>query len=121
MERKWMTTTAGIIDIICGIWGMIAGLVLIILSIASTALLQYLDTGIPEFVLIIIFLGVGIPFLILGALSLTGGIYCLRRARWGLALTGAIASLFVCTLLGIAAIIFTAISRREFNTNQSPS
>jgi hypothetical protein len=117
MERKWMTLTAGILDIISGISGILCGLLLIILAIASGLLMEYLDAIIPQFILIIIFLMAGIPYLILGALALTGGIYCLRRQKWGMALTGAITSLFIIPFLGIASIVFTALCRKEFNSN----
>jgi len=62
-------------------------------------------------------------FMIVGAviaitastLAIIGGIYAMRRKRWRLALAGAIGALFgLLSPLGIAAIIFTALSRKEF-------
>jgi hypothetical protein len=116
MDRKWMTTTAGILDIICGVSGIICGLIMIICAIAGGVIMDYIHAQIPQVILVIVFLAAGIPCLILGALAIIGGIFSLRRQKWGMALTGAVASLFLNTLFGIAAIVFAALSRREFNT-----
>ena len=114
MDRKWMSTTAGIIDIICGASGIICGLIMVIVAFAGGALMEYLDAPMPQFVLTIVFLLVGIPFLILGVLALIGGIYSLQRKIWGMALAGAIASLYIIWFLGVASIVFTALGKREF-------
>jgi hypothetical protein len=55
-----------------------------------------------------IFLGVT------GILSLLGGVFGVHRRGWGLALAGSIASVFEPILLGIPALIFTTISKDEF-------
>jgi hypothetical protein len=57
-----------------------------------------------------------IPLAILAILAIVGGVYALRRKVWGLALAGSIASLFApyFLLLAIAAIVFTALSKKEF-------
>jgi hypothetical protein len=116
MDRKWMTITAGILDIICGISGIICSIVLIICAIAAGFIMDYIHAQIPQVILVIVFLVAGIPCLILGALAIIGGVFSLRRRNWGIALTGAVASFFLNTLLGIAAIVFAALSRREFYT-----
>ena len=51
--------------------------------------------------------------LALGILSVTGGISAIRRKRFGLSLAGAICAL-ISGLLGILAVIFVALGRREF-------
>jgi len=44
-----------------------------------------------------------------------GGIYALQRKIWGLALAGSIAAFFSPSwVLGVAAIVFTALSKNEF-------
>jgi len=47
-------------------------------------------------------------------LPLIGGIYAVQRRKWGLALAGSIAAIFGSTPLGIAAAIFTALAKDEF-------
>ncbi len=60
----------------------------------------------------------GIIALVFGVIALVGGVNALRRRRWGLALAGAILSLPlipVGTVLGILAIIFLAMGKKEFS------
>ena len=48
-------------------------------------------------------------------LAIVGGIYALQRKIWGLALAGSIAAFFTPSwVLGVAAIVFTALSKNEF-------
>jgi len=47
-------------------------------------------------------------------LAIVGGIRALRKKTWGLALAGSIGALFGSSPLGVAAIIFTALSKSEF-------
>jgi len=51
--------------------------------------------------------------LALGILSVAGGISAIRRKMFGLSLAGAICAL-LSGLLGILAVIFVALGRREF-------
>ena len=60
-----------------------------------------------------IFIVAGIVILVLGAMGIAGGISALNRKSFGLSLAGAICIL-PTVLLGILAIIFVSVSRREF-------
>ncbi len=69
----------------------------------------------PLFVRLPLIAGIGLPFLVLGIVSILGGISALQRKRWGLALAGAICAVLPTqTLLGILAIVLVSISRDEF-------
>jgi hypothetical protein len=61
---------------------------------------------------------IGVIGLLLGALGIVGGIYALRRKRWGLALAGAIASCLTFLPCGVVAVVFVAMGRPEFAANQ---
>jgi len=52
---------------------------------------------------------------VLGVLAVVGGISAIRRKRFALSLAGAICAL-PSTILGILAIIFVALGKREFGT-----
>jgi hypothetical protein len=60
-----------------------------------------------------IFIVVGILVLVLGAIGIAGGISALNRKSFGLSLAGAICIL-PTAILGILAIIFVSVSKREF-------
>jgi vacuolar-type H+-ATPase subunit I/STV1 len=55
--------------------------------------------------------------LVVGIVAIVGGIFTLRRRIWGLALAGAIcATLSLFTFyLGVLAIIFTTMAKKEFS------
>lgn len=109
MEKNtWMPTTAGILDIISGSFGLIAFCALVVAGV-----IVRFAPNIPKF-LPPMFVGLALPLAIVGILAIVGGIYALQRRNWGLALAGSIAAFFPSWLLGIAAIILTALSRDEF-------
>jgi hypothetical protein len=56
---------------------------------------------------------------LLGILAVLGGIFALQKRLWGLALAGAISSVFTFFPLGIAAVIFVAQTQKEFSSPPS--
>lgn len=115
--RSWKPTTAGILEIIAGALQLAIGAVTILVAggvaggmhIANMPRMSWL-VPLP------LIAGIGLPLLVLGVVSLLGGISALQRKRWGLALAGGICALLpMQTLLGILAIVFVAISRDEFS------
>ena len=59
----------------------------------------------------------GVFFLVLGILAVIGGISAIRRKKSGLSLAGAISAL-PSGLLGILAVIFVALEKREFGAER---
>ncbi len=124
METKpktWMPTVAGILNIITGAFRLL-GFIGVIIAIIFLNAVSYwwgeIESGVypltsQYIALILIFVAVFLA--VTGILSLVGGISALQRKRWGLALAGSIISIFGSLLLGIPAIIFTAISKQEFD------
>ena len=110
MERTWKPTTAGILGIIAGAIGVLFGL---ILAVAGGILGTIVGVFIP-------FIGgavagvFAIP-LILGIVAIIGGVYALKRRTWGLALAGSICAFFCVWFLGVPAIIFVILGKREFS------
>lgn len=122
MERTWKPTTAGIINIISGAFVLVGGIATaaalgtpvaeavagyVMYSVGSSATLT------PSVVTMVIGILAAV-LIVIGIVSLLGGLYALRRSVWGLALAGAIFTLFYLPPLGIPAIIFTALSKKEF-------
>jgi hypothetical protein len=104
VKKTWKPTTAGILSIIAGAFGLFGGI-----GIGSLGgYLGYL-TGMGG-------LGAafGIPLAVLGIVAIVGGAFALKRRVWGLALAGAICALFGFNILGILAIIFVSMGKKEF-------
>lgn len=122
MEKTWKPTTAGILSIIAGTMGIGGGIFMIVAGRLIGRLSQML-AGVVDIPSIIIEATGVAPNLIapLGAIPLTfgiiaiiGGIYAIKRRRWGLALTGSILALVGSGVLGVLAIIFVSLGKREF-------
>lgn len=71
---------------------------------------MYVDEVNPVGILV----AIAVPLAALAVLAMVGGILALQRKSWGLALAGSIAAVLPFSLLGIAALILTALSRDEF-------
>ena len=98
MEKTWKPTTAGILSIISGALGVIAGIVIaglgglvawllgtIGLPDLSGIVLPGLHTVLPAALKAIVALVAAIP-LVLGIVAIVGGVYALKRKKWGLRL-----------------------------------
>ncbi len=119
--RTWKPTVAGILTIIDGSLNLLGVLGVIIAAIFLSASSYLADLIGPDIypltlgVVIGILVTVAVFMAIVGILSLLGGISALQRKRWGLALAGSICAVFgSISILGILAIIFTAMSKNEF-------
>jgi uncharacterized membrane protein YozB (DUF420 family) len=113
MGKTWRPTTAGILNIISGAMGIIGGFALL-LAIKGflTITPAMIASGFGIDLSIIPRLGALI--LTLGIIALVGGIYAIKRRKWGLALAGSILALFTGAILGLLSIIFVSLGRKEF-------
>ncbi len=115
MDTRWMPTVAGILSIVAGALSLAGGLIAaIILTVVVTV-----SNNQPQnlgFAAVAIWI-VAIPFLAISAVAIAGGVFALRRKLWGLALAGAICTLFTlwAWILGIAAIVLIILSKNEFD------
>jgi hypothetical protein len=117
MENTWMPKVAGIMDIVAGSFGVILAC---IMTLWFAFIFYFIPMGANEFndfpmrfmSIFMIFWGVFI--LAAGIIAIVGGIHALRKKRWGLALAGSIAAFFGSSPLGVAAIIFTAMGKNQF-------
>ena len=101
MGKTWMPTVAGILNTITGVFSLIGGLGL---ALTSGMLTIPINTAILAALLIII-----------GILAIVGGIYAIIRRRWVAAIVGSIFASILLFPLGIPAIIFTALSKKQFD------
>jgi hypothetical protein len=115
--KTWKTRAAGVLAIVCGVLGVSEWL--------WVAVLEVLGYGWPA---VGDFLGLGAILPILATVTLAirivaivGGIFALKRKRWGLALAGSVCAIFSSVFLmllnvplAIAAIVLVVLGRREF-------
>jgi hypothetical protein len=104
-----MPLTAGILDLIVGVPGLIIGLI----WAAVGGFLTFFIAGLGALI--------GAPIVILSIVAIIGGVFAIRKRAWGFALAGAICGFIVglplvapAILLGIPAIVFTALGKRQF-------
>jgi hypothetical protein len=95
---------AGILDIIVGCLGLfgVLGLMVAIAFVSDE----------PDTLAILV--PVAVLLALKSILALVGGMYALQRRNWVMALVGAIAAALPFSLLGIIALILTALSRDQF-------
>lgn len=113
MTRTWMPIVGGILSIVAGGMSLMGGLVVAAILSASSSFYYYGSTNLAAAAVWIIF----IPYFIICALAIAGGVFALQRRIWGLALAGAIAAFLTLWAwpLGVAAIVLISISKPEFD------
>jgi hypothetical protein len=101
--------TAGILDLVIGIPGLIIGIICAVIG----GVLTFFVAGLGALI--------GAPLIILSIVAIVGGVFAIRKRVWGLALAGAICGFIVglpfiapAILLGIPAIVFTALGKGQF-------
>jgi hypothetical protein len=99
--RSWMATTGGILSIVTGV---IIGFVALFVFILGAALGTEGAAGAI----------VGLVLIAFAIVEIVGGVFAIRRRRWGLALAGAICAVFSSLILGILAVVFIVMSKQEF-------
>lgn len=112
-DRRWMTTTAGVLDILAAV-GALVGLFFLVFGagvVGWAARTQ--EEEIPLVPLQLLFGGMGIFLLLLFVVALAGGIAALRRSSWGWALAGAIAATLTCLPFGLPALILTVMAEDQ--------
>jgi len=127
-ERGGLLTAGGILSIIGGAFEVIGGGIMVVLTIANRELFRLVGHGVwggtPAilfgpfgFVDLIWLIIVGVPIFALGIVAIVGGVSALRRKSFGLSLAGAICAL-PSVPFGILAVIFVALSKREFSAER---
>jgi len=121
--RGGLLSAGGILSIITGAFELIAGGLIAALTTLSIPFWHpefpfapgfwgsFGIAGIPKWILI-----VGITLAVLGIIAIVGGISAVRRKSFGLSLAGAICALLPFNILGLLAVIFVSVARREFVT-----
>lgn len=118
IKKTWKPTVAGILNIVNGSLKLIFSLFLVLFA---QGLLESAESGRTDVYRIgswiispSVIWGSVVLLTVLGILAIAGGIYALQRKRWSWVLSGSIAALIPCVVMGTLAIIFTSLSKDEF-------
>ncbi len=124
-NRSRLLAAGGILSIVAGALEMIFGAVVTALTMSGVipGVFRPFPGGRFEIHIMPSFTYLGVPLLVLGIIAIVGGVSALRRKSFGLSLAGAICALpSYCPLpsyiLGILAIIFVALGKREFGAER---
>ena len=118
-RRTWMPRAAGVLTIIIGAVGVIEWVAVAVLGILAWGWLGMTDfDGLG-----IIITAVVAIMIIIGVVDIIGGVFALKRRRWGLALAGSICAffsfffipVFLNVPLAIAAIVLVIMAKGEFS------
>ena len=129
-HRSGLLTAGGILSIVGGALEMIFGALVTALTISGVIPgVFHLPWWMPgnrfEIHIMPSFTYLGVPLLVLGIIAIVGGVSALKRKSFGLSLAGAICALpsglmgilnIICVPMGILAVIFVTLGKREFGT-----
>lgn len=117
MENTWMPKVAGILDIVAGSFGIFISCLMVLWLAFFYFMAGIAPGGFDDFPMrftALFMIPWAIFVLAAGILAIVGGIYALRKKKWKLALAGSIGAFFGSSPLGVAAIIFTVMSKSQF-------
>jgi len=116
MERTNKPTTAGILNIISGVLGILGSFIIMLVLGALGGMVGDYRMGYDMMPGVAMGMGIGMffPYLLISVLALVGGIFGVQRKHWGWSLAGSIGAIIVFLPLGIASTVLTAQSRGEF-------
>ena len=120
-SKSGLLTAGGVLSIIGGVLELIGGVIIVLLTLGVRIVFEWIifpspPGGWENHIMPIIpfwLLIVGVPIIALGIVAIVGGISAIRRGSFGLSLAGAICAL-PSVPLGILAVIFVSVSKKEF-------
>lgn len=102
--QRCRATAAGVLCVMAGVGQLSLGVV-----VAVGALFGEQLVGMEW----LVFVGIGL--VVLGIMSIAGGVFAMKRRRWGLALTGSICALVAANIgLAIPAILLLSLAKDVF-------
>ena len=117
-RRSGLLTAGGILSIIGGAFEVLGGGAMVgsAVSPAIRQVVLYFPNTIQIYwpLTLTRLIAVGVALLVLGVVAIVGGVSAARRKSFGLSLAGAICVL-PTVIFGTLAVIFIALSKREFN------
>ena len=125
--RSRMLTAAGILNVVAGAFGIYAGIDFdplafllffykpVILSGFEPLLLAKVSHAFTRGDPILPLEAIRSLYIAFGGVAIAGGICDFKRKLWGLSLAGSICSILCKVPLGIIALVFTSVRKRDFS------
>ncbi len=116
MDRSWMPTAAGILNIIAGGLALLGALALIFVGVVTATVPEMTvdpDDDLPLALVSGLVWGLVVLALLAALVSIAGGVVALRRTGWAWPLAGAITALFSAMPIGVFALIFVVLAEPE--------
>ena len=119
MDRSWIPTVAGILDIVSGVASLFG---FVGLTFATLVLhhVKQPDEDFPFYAVEILLGCFAFLVLVAAILCFAGGVSAIQRRSWGWAVAGSAAAAFMLPPAGIAAIILTVIGEKEIRGEGPP-
>ena len=116
MDKQWIPTVAGVLELVAAICALIGSLALIFIPFVINSIPDLQNKPeVPVELLTALFATLAGLVFLGGVVCLVGGVAALRRRGWFWAVAGAIAALFVMTPAGVFALVLVLIGEREFS------
>lgn len=115
MDKQWIPTVAGVLEIVAGVCALVGALVLFF----ACGVINWVpdiqgDPDVPvEMITALIGTLGGLVFLG-GLICFIGGIAGIRRRGWMWAMAGAIAAVFLMPPAGVFALVLVILGEKEF-------
>ena len=116
MDRSWMPTAAGILNIIAGVLALLGALALAFIGVVALTVPEMTvetQDDLPLALASGLIWGLAALSLLAALLAIVGGVVALRRTGWAWPLTGAITALFCFMPLGVFALVFVVLAEKE--------
>ena len=116
MDRSWMPTAAGILNIIAGGLALLGALALIFVGVVTSTVPQMTvdpDDDLPLALVSGLVWGLVVLCLLAALVAIVGGVVALRRTGWAWPLAGAITALFCAMPVGVLALILVVLAEPE--------
>lgn len=119
-----MPLAGGVLNIVSGALGIISSIVLIIIMPIFSNIFSNLVFDSSDFdgfdsdafivAFTVSFIVSSLLTLIPSIIAIVGGVFAIKRKRWGWALAGSICAVLCSSVMGVVAIVFIAMSKSEF-------
>ncbi len=123
MERTWMPTVAGVLNVISGGFALIGALALVFAAVMTGVVPEIADEPEAEIPLAMaggLLWALALLALAVGAVAVIGGVVALRRSGWAWPLMGSIAAFFCAAPIGVISLILVVLAEKELRGGAPP-